>query len=178
MIFGKHINRYYLRYAPQLLLVNRSGTDAANRYQAEAHSEVLRLGATLDTQCRFVEISDALYLVRNLTDLRMEPYGMLVLGLDREKLLAPLLDMARRWDARLDVRLDDMDAVNLSGASGMDEAVDWNLVQPGQIAPVSVGMYACVQLGDSRVPILRRTEDMVTVCSSLPSMKIWPFSQS
>ena len=136
--------------APQLLLVNRSGTDAANRYQAEAHSGVLRLGATLDTQCRFVEINDALYLVRNLTDLRMEPYGMLVLGLDREKLLAPLLDMARRWDARLDVRLDDMDAVNLSGASGMDEAVDWNLVQPGQIAPVSVGMYACAQLGDSR----------------------------
>ncbi len=136
--------------APQLLLVNRSGADAASRYQATAHARVLRLGRTLDTQCRFAQIDGALYLVRNLTDLRMEPYGMLVLGLDREKLLAPLLDLARRWDARLDVRLDDMDAVNLSGVSGMDEAVDWNSIEPGQIVPVSVGMYACTQFGDSR----------------------------
>ena len=135
---------------PQLLLVNRSGADAASRYQAGAHAQVLQLGRTLDTQCRFAEINGDLYLVRNLTDLRMEPYGMLVLGLDRAKLLAPLLDLARRWDARLDVRLDDMNAVNLSGVSGMDEAVDWNAVEPGQIAPVSVGMYACTQFGDSR----------------------------
>jgi len=136
--------------APQLLLVNRSGGDAAGRYQAEAHAGVLRLGETLDTQCRFIQVRDSLYLVRNLMDLRMAPYGMLVLGLDRERLLAPLLDAARQWDARLDVRLDDMNDVNLSGVSGMDEAVDWDAVQPGQIAPVSVGMYACTQYGDSR----------------------------
>ncbi|MBQ8964707.1 MAG: sensor histidine kinase [Clostridia bacterium] len=136
--------------APQLLLVNRSGTDAANRYQSTAHAQVLRLGETLDTQCRFVEIGGDLYLVRNLMNLRMESYGMLVLGLDRERLLAPLLDLARGWDARLDVRLDDMDAVNLSGVSGMDEAVDWSAIEPGRIAPISVGMYACTQFGDSR----------------------------
>ena len=135
---------------PELLLINRAGYDAASRYQSAAHEGVLRMSAALDTRCRFVELGGALYLVRNLVDLRMEPYGMLVLGLDREKLFAPALDVARRWDARLDVSLDGMDAVNLSGAAGMDEAVDWDGVEPGRIAPVSVGMYACVQRGDSR----------------------------
>ena len=136
--------------APELLLVNRSGYDAAGRYQSEAHDQVLQMSAALDTRCRFVEIGGSLYLIRNLMDLRMEPYGMLVLGLDREKLLSPLLDVARRWDARLDVRLDDMDAQNLSGVSDMNEAVDWDDVAPGKIIPVSVGMYACTQWGDSR----------------------------
>ena len=135
---------------PELLLVNRAGYDAAGRYQSEAHDAVLQLSPSLDTQCRFVELHGALYLIRNLMDLRMEPYGMLVLGLDREKLFSPILDVARQWNARLDVRLDDMDAKNLSGAEGMDEAVDWDAVVPGSIAPVSVGMYACVQQGDSR----------------------------
>lgn len=136
--------------APELLLVNRSGTDAAARYQSEAHGEVLQMSAALDTRCRFVEVGGALYLVRNLMDLSMTPYGMLVLGLDRERLFAPLLDAARRWDARLDVRLDGMDAQNLSGVQGMDETVEWDGVEPGRIVPVSVGMYACTQVGDSR----------------------------
>ena len=136
--------------APELLLVNRSGTDAAARYQSEAHGEVLQMSAALDTRCRFVEAGNALYLVRNLMDLSMAPYGMLVLGLDRERLFAPLLDTARRWGARLDVRLDGMDAQNLSGVQGMDESVEWDAVEPGKIVPVSVGMYACTQVGDSR----------------------------
>ena len=135
---------------PELLLINRAGYDAASRYQSAAHERVLRMSAALDTRCRFVEVGGALYLVRNLVDLRMEPYGMLVLGLDREKLFSPALDVARQWDARLDVSLDGMDAVNMSGAAGMEEAVDWDGVEPGRIAPVSVGMYACVQRGDSR----------------------------
>ena len=136
--------------APELLLVNRSGHDAASRYQSEAHAQVLRLGQALDTQCRFVAISSGLYLARNLMDPRMEPYGMLVLGLDREKLFAPLLEAAGQWDARLDLRLDDMDVQNLSGVSGMEEAVDWDGIEPGRIEPVSVGLYACTQRGDSR----------------------------
>lgn len=136
--------------APDLLLVNRSGYGAASRYQARAHDRIRRMSESLDSRCRFVEIGGDLLLVRNLLDLRLEPYGMLVLGLDREKLFSPLLDTAGRWNARLDVRLDDMDAVNLTGVSGMDEAVDWDAVEPGRIAPVSVGMYACVQRGDSR----------------------------
>ncbi len=140
---------------PELLLVNRAGRDAVSRYQSEAHERVKQLSAVLDTQCRFMELGEGLYLVRNLVDLRMKPYGMLVFGLDREKLFSPVLDVARHWDARLDIRLDDMDDQNLSGISGMDEAVDWDDVAPGSIAPVSVGMYACAQLGDSRDYALR-----------------------
>ena len=60
---------------PELLLINRAGYDAASRYQSAAHERVLEMSAALDTQCRFVELGGALYLVRNLVDLRMEPYG-------------------------------------------------------------------------------------------------------
>ena len=136
--------------APELLLVNRAGYEAAGRYEAEAHDQVLRMSDALDTQCRFVSIGTGLYLVRNLLNLRMQPYGMLVLGLNREKLFAPMLSLAREWDARLDVRLDDMDGQNLTGAADMDENVDWDAIAPGRIVPVSVGVYACARRGDSR----------------------------
>ena len=136
---------------PDLLLVNRAGSEAAAAYQAGAHETVLAMSDALDTQCRFVELDGGLYLVRNLMNLRLKPYGMLVLGLDREKLLSPMINLARKWDARLDVRLDDMDGVNLTGAqSGFDELLDWDAVEPGRIVPVSVGWYACARSGDSR----------------------------
>ena len=141
---------------PDLLLVNRAGAGAAAAYQAAAHEAVKAMSAELDTDCRFVEVDGALYLVRNLMNLRLKPYGMLVLGLDTERLLAPLMDEARRWDARLDVCLDDMDGSDLTGAdSGFDEPLDWADVPPGEIVPVSVGWYACARAGDSRDYALR-----------------------
>lgn len=136
--------------APELLLINRAGYDAAARYEAEAHEKVLQMSESLDTQCRFIRVGAGLYLVRNLLNLRMQPYGMLVLGLDQEKLFAPMLSLARAWDARLDVRLDDVDDRNLTAAPDMDEAVDWDAIPPGRIVPVSVGWYACARRGDSR----------------------------
>ena len=135
---------------PQLLLTTRSGYDAAVRYQESAHAAVLAMSGDLDTQCRFVRESGGLYLVRNLTDLRMRAYGMLVLGLDAERLLSPVIDLARGWDARLDVRLDDVDIENLTAEPNMDGAVDWEAVAPGGIVPVAAGRYACAQRGDSR----------------------------
>lgn len=135
---------------PDLLLVNRSGYDAAAEYQANAHDQILQMTTALDTQCRFVQLSGRLYLARNLLDLRMEPYGMLVLGLNEDKLLAPMLDLAREWDARLDVRLDDMNAENLTGAQDMEGDVDWDDIEPGAIESVSVGRYGCVLQSDSR----------------------------
>ena len=135
---------------PALLLVNRSGYDAASRYQAGAHERVLQMSEALDTQCRFVMLSDGLYLVRNLMDLRMRPYGMLVLGLDAGRLLSPALDLAASWDARLDVRLDGVNLENLTHTDGPDVPVDWDGVTSEGIVPVSVGWYACARRGDSR----------------------------
>jgi len=141
---------------PQLLLVNRSGSDAAAAYQRTSHGEVLAMGEALDTRCRFVQLDGRLYLVRNLMDLRLEPYGMLVLGLDRDALLSPMLELAREWGARLDVRLDDMDGVNLTGEkSEFEGPLDWDGIAPGRIEPVSVGWYACAKAGDSRDYALR-----------------------
>lgn len=136
---------------PDLLLVNRAGQEAAGVYQAEAHAAVQEMREALDTQCRFIRVGERAYLVRNLMNLRMEPYGMLVLGLDQEKLLEPMLTLARTWEARLDVRLDDIDGVNLTGMEdGFDGTVDWASVRPGRIVPLSVGWYACARSGDSR----------------------------
>lgn len=136
---------------PDLLLVNRSGYEAANAYQDAAHAAVKAMSGALDTQCRFVEAGGGVYLVRNLMNLRMKPYGMLVLGIDVDRALSPLMELARDWDARLDVRLDGVESVNLTDASmGGGEAVDWDAVAPGAIVPVSVGRYACAQTGLSR----------------------------
>ena len=136
---------------PDLLLVNRAGQEAASAYQAEAHAAVQAMSAALDTQCRFIQVQGRAYLARNLVNLRMEPYGMLVLGLDVNRLLEPMLSLARSWEARLDVRLDDVDLVNLTGGQdGFDGQVDWDAVRPGQIVPASVGWYACARSSDSR----------------------------
>ena len=65
--------------------MNRGGSEAAAVYQSTAHAAVRSMGDELDTRGRFVRVGDAVYLVRNLVNLRMKPYGMLVLGVDLAK---------------------------------------------------------------------------------------------
>lgn len=141
---------------PDLLLVSRSGSEAAAQYQAAAHEQVKAMGDALDTQCRFVRLDGRLYLVRNLINLRMKPYGMLVLGVNAGQLAAPLSALAREWDARLDVRLDDaaIDDWTETGAGGLEGAA-WVDLPAGRIVSAGAGQYAIARDGASRDYALR-----------------------
>ena len=141
---------------PDLLLVSRAGSEAAAAYQAEAHGAVKAMGEALDTQGRFVRVGDAVYLVRNLVNLRMKPYGMLVLGVDVDALTAPLGDLARRWDARLDLTLDDVTLIDLTdtGAGGL-EGARWDDLPAGKIVGAGAGQYALAADGTARDYALR-----------------------
>ena len=79
---------------PTLLCYNRTGYDCAMEYMRSAYSQVLTLTETLDTRCLFLEAEDRLYLVRNLMNQRMERFGVLILGLNREMLYGPLHELA------------------------------------------------------------------------------------
>ena len=141
---------------PDLLLVSRSGDDAAARYRAEAHEAVQALADALDTQCRFVRFGDDLYLVRKLMNLRMRPYGMLVLGIDAQQVAAPLIALAREWDARLDVRLDDVRLTDMTATGdGGVEAAAWDALPDAQIVVPGAGQCALARTGASRDYALR-----------------------
>ena len=65
------------------------------------------MGEELDTRCRFFRFENNIYLVRNLLNLRMERFGMLILGINEERLFQPLTELGREWDAEVAIRLDD-----------------------------------------------------------------------
>ena len=141
---------------PDLLLVSRSGNDAAAAYQALDHEAVKAMGEALDTQCRFVRLEGGVYLVRNLVNLRMKPYGMLVLGVNTDALLAPLSALAGEWEARLDMTLDDVAIDDLIAARGEGlSAADWDALPEGEIASAGAGRYAISRRGLSRDYALR-----------------------
>ena len=141
---------------PDLLLVSRSGNDAAAAYQALDHEAVKAMGEALDTQCRFVRLEGGVYLVRNLVNLRMKPYGMLVLGVNTDALLAPLSALAGEWEARLDLTLDDVTVEDLTAAGGEGlSAADWDALPEGEIASAGAGRYAISRRGLSRDYALR-----------------------
>ena len=141
---------------PDLLLANRASPEALAAYQANAHEEIRALSEALDTQARFVQVDGAVYLVRNLVNLRMKPYGVLVLGVDMDQLGAPLTALAREWDARLDIRLDDVaiDDMTATGAGGV-EGASWDALPAGQVAGAGAGQYAIVRDGTGRDYALR-----------------------
>lgn len=112
---------YFPSQNPGMLVYNRSGYEAVQRYEALAHERIVALGETLDTRCLFLEAGEAIYLVRNLYNLKLERYGMLVLGIAREELLGNLLSLGETWDAQLDLML---------GEAGADDLA-WDRLTPG-----------------------------------------------
>ena len=67
----------------------------------------LVMGEKLDTRCRFIRFGDNIYLVRNLLNLRMERFGMLILGINEDSVFRPLTELGQEWDAQVAIRLDD-----------------------------------------------------------------------
>ena len=98
---------YFPVSQPELFMYTRSGNAEALAFQRDSLPAVLRQGEALDTRSRFVEYGGQLYLIRNLMNLRMERYGMLILGIRPEALFAPLNGIAASWPAQLSLRLDD-----------------------------------------------------------------------
>lgn len=87
----------------ELFLYNRGGYQAAERFIANGKALTLETGKTLDTECRFVRYEDDFYLIRDLMDSSLAPYGMLVLGINRDLCMNGLDVLARNWDAAVDI---------------------------------------------------------------------------
>ena len=115
---------YYPVSRPEMFIYTRSGYQGAMAFLSGMQSEALRLGESLDTGSRFYEKDGKTYLIRNLMNLSMERYGMLVLGIDTGQMFKPLYRLAETWEGRLALRLDeagDTDADWSGLAEGLHE---------------------------------------------------------
>ncbi|MDD3411358.1 MAG: histidine kinase, partial [Eubacteriales bacterium] len=93
--------------APEEIIYTSQTYSAAVHFQQDVMGELSALSQSSDTHCRFLSRGGRVYLVRNLHNARMRLYGMLVIGLDGESLLAPLKSNADTWSARFAMSVDD-----------------------------------------------------------------------
>lgn len=112
---------YFPVSRPEMYMYTRSGYGPAMAFVSGAQQEILALGEQMDTASCFIQREGEIYLVRNLMNLRLERYGMLVLGIGRDTLFAPLLSLADEWQGSISLRLD---------GTG-DENVDWEKYPQG-----------------------------------------------
>lgn len=80
---------------PQTVFFTTDDYDRAVAFQRGAQKLVLLMSDALDTDTRFFASEGQLYLVRNLYNTQMQKYGMLVLGLNEERLLLPAEEACR-----------------------------------------------------------------------------------
>ena len=92
---------------PEILTYLRSGAFESPGELQELRDTVRIMGEKLDTRCRFFRFGGRIYLVRNLLNLRMERFGMLILGINEEQLLQPLNELETDWDVKVAFQLDD-----------------------------------------------------------------------
>lgn len=104
-----------------MLVYNRAGYEQVSAFQRHAAQRVRALGEELDTRCLFLEEGGQVYLIRNLMNLKMERFGMLVLGVNRDRLLKDVQGLAQVWDGEVQVML---------GQSG-STALDWDALEEG-----------------------------------------------
>lgn len=106
---------------PQIVMYVHGGKTSTAAELQKLRAAAEEKGEKLDTDCLFFGMDGRLYLVRNLLDLRMERYGMLILGIDRDRLFQPLVDLERVWNAKVTVHLDEYG----------DTGTDWDSLTPG-----------------------------------------------
>lgn len=104
-----------------MLVYNRAGYEWVSAFQRHAMQRVREMSETLDTRCLFLEDNGQVYLIRNLMNLKMERFGMLVLGVNRDKLLSDVQGLASTWDGEVHIML---------GQSGSTE-LDWDALPEG-----------------------------------------------
>lgn len=112
---------YYPVSDPSMLVYSRSGYEETIRYLREANDSVRAACEELDTRCLFIEAQGQVYLVRNLMNLRLERFGILVLGVNAGRLLADVQALSSAWDGEVQVML---------GQSGAHD-VDWDAQAEG-----------------------------------------------
>lgn len=112
---------YYPVSDPAMLVYNRSGYEQTIKCLREAGDAVRDASETLDTRCLFMEQQGQVYLVRNLMNLRMERFGILVLGVNAGRLLSDVQALASAWDGEVQIML---------GQSGARDA-DWDAQTEG-----------------------------------------------
>lgn len=90
----------------------------------QAMEQALELAERLDTRYRFFSVGDQTYLVRNLHNIRMERYGVLVIGVNLAHVLKPITDYAAVWEAAYAVSFDDILLGSFTGGDGLYENKD------------------------------------------------------
>ena len=90
-----------------LLISNPSGQSAASAFLRSNESLVTHEAESLDTRSLFTGSGDQLCFIRNVLNLRMENTGTLVLGLDRNVILEPLISLQSGWKANMRLRVGD-----------------------------------------------------------------------
>ena len=106
---------YFPANNPEAFMYTSGGYAEALEFQRNFQPEAEVLGEKLSTRCAFVGWGGQLYLVRNLYNLRLERFGMLILGVNRAELFRALDETGSRWGAPFDIRLGGYDGA----------AVDW-----------------------------------------------------
>ena len=118
---------YFPVSQPELYMYTRSGNEDALRFLREQQAFTLAMGEVLDTRSYFWGAGDEIFLVRNLMTLRMECYGMLVLGINRAELFSDLDSLSETWDAGIRLQLDGWGEEGLSDAAlaeGLADTLD------------------------------------------------------
>lgn len=98
---------YFSVDAVDQFIFTSSGYPLAMFFQSHSQKALIEIGKTLDTRCSFVYLGDQLLLVRNLYDSRLERFGMLVLCLNEDELMRPLVEGVAAFDGEVMVRLGD-----------------------------------------------------------------------
>lgn len=113
---------------------SRSGNEGAMTFLERMAGQLDALAASLDTRCLFLEAGGDVYLVRNLLDLRLERFGLLVLGVNRDLLLQDVNALSGIWDGQVQVML---------GRSGACD-LPWDDMIPGLTGAAGEGRVAYV----------------------------------
>ena len=82
---------------PDRYLSTRADSAQARAFREGLLPRMDEIASSLDTRCLFLVSGDSVFLVRNLMDTRMNPFGVLVLGLPRETLFRPAAAVAGNW---------------------------------------------------------------------------------
>ena len=109
------------REHPDMAAYNRAGYEDAMTWLRLFGDQQEALAQELDTRCLFMEAEDQIYLVRSLMDLKLERFGMLVLGVNRERMLGHVQELAALWGGTVEWML---------GHSGNDELA-WDRLPSG-----------------------------------------------
>lgn len=85
------------RLFPDMASYNRAGYEGAMTWIHLFSNQLESLAEYLDTRCLFMEAEGQLYLIRNLMDLKLERFGMLILDVNQELLLRDVQELESLW---------------------------------------------------------------------------------